>query len=94
MELGLFANELGEGNPQNFSCCKNISQELCRSVYHEGLTAQLGMLQKKIHARFRNFDELLIIINFFRTLSNLKHEASFPNTGVQILHLPVRTEFA
>jgi hypothetical protein len=52
------------------------------------------MLQKEIHERFRNFGELLIIIDFFRTLSTLKNEAFFPNTGVQIFHLPVRTEFA
>jgi len=47
-----------------------------------------------MHARFQNFDELLITISCFRTLSPLQYEASFSSTGVQILNLPVKPEFA
>jgi hypothetical protein len=72
----------------------NISRDFSNSVPLEGFTEHLEMLQKKMHARFQNFDELLTVIACFRILLPFKHEASFSNTGVQILHLPVKTDFA
>ena len=61
-------------------------------IFHKNDVAQfltkdllsiLECYRKNIHTRFKNFDELLTIIACFRTLSPLKHEASFSNTGVK-----------